>query len=146
LDTETQVDQEGQISLPLIGRVPVRSLTLDAARTEVVRRYDVRYLINPKVMLTVKTLAPRRYSVLGQVAKPGVFEMPSREKVTLLQAIAMAGGYTRYANQTDVRLRRLTESGEEVLRFDARAMASKAGKEVPILQDDDTITVGESTF
>lgn len=146
LDTETQVDQEGGITLPLIGRVPIRGLTIPAAQGEVVQRYDAKYLINPKVMLTLKTRAPRRYSVLGRVNKPGVFEMPSGERVTLLQAIAMAGGYARLADPTDVRLRRLTERGEEVLRFNAKSMASKSGNEVPLILDNDTVTVEDSTF
>jgi len=53
------------------------------------------YLVNPQVNLTVMEYSKRRFIVLGQVQRPGAYDMPDRDSVRLLQAIGMAGGYTR---------------------------------------------------
>jgi len=146
LNAVVQVDHEGGISLALIGRVAVLGLTLDAAQRLIAQRYDADYLVNPQVLLTVKQLAPRRFSVIGEVTRPGVFEIPAREKVNLLQAIAMAGGYTRLADSSKIRIRRVTEKGEEIIRLNGRTLAREAVEVVPVVMDNDTISVGLSFF
>ena len=90
VNTETRVDQEGGITVPLLGRVVVQGLTTEAARQLITTRLHAEYILNPRVTLTVKEFAPRRFSVMGEVSRPGFFEIPARQKINLLQAIAMA--------------------------------------------------------
>ena len=146
LNAAVRVNQEGVISLPLVGSIAVQGLTPEAAQQAVIKRYDTEYVINPQVMLTVKEFAPRRFSVGGEVVKPGVYEIPAREKVTLLQAIALAGGYTKLGDPTKVRIRRMTKQGEEILKFNAKALASDAADKIPEVLEDDNINVGVSLF
>ena len=146
LNTKTRVDEEWTLVLPLIGRVPVRGLTTELARKAISDRYEADYLNHPQVMVLVAEFAPRRFVMMGQVARPGVYEIPSSERLNLLQAIAMAGGYTKIADPTKVRIRRSTEKGEEILRFNAKALATGGGGEVPLVSSEDNITVGESAF
>ena len=146
LNSKTRVDEEGTVVLPLIGRVPVRSLTTELARKAISDRYEADYLHHPQVTVLVSEFAPRRFVMMGQVSRPGVYEIPSSERLNLLQAIAMAGGYTKIADPTKVRVRRSTEKGEEILRFNAKALAIGGGGEVPLISSDDNITVGESAF
>jgi polysaccharide export outer membrane protein len=84
--------------------------------------------------------------VLGQVNRPGSFEMPegSTGGIDLLEAIAMAGGYTRIAAPGRISVRRAMGNGEQVLKVDARKVA-KGGSAFRV-QSGDTITVGESIF
>lgn len=146
LNSVIRVNQEGVIALPLIGSVAVEGLTPDAAQLLVIQRYHAEFVVNPQVILTVKEFAPRRFSVMGEVARPGVFEIPAREKVNLLKAIALAGGYTRLADPTKIRIRRITDKGEEILKFNAKVLANEAVEMVPPILDDDNIIVGQSIF
>jgi polysaccharide export outer membrane protein len=146
LNTKTRVDEEGTLVLPLIGRVPVRGLTTESARKAISDRYEADYLNHPQVTVLVAEFAPRRFVMMGQVSRPGVYEIPSSERLNLLQAIAMAGGYTKIADPTKVRIRRSSEKGEEILRFNAKALATGGGGEVPLIAPEDNITVGESAF
>ena len=146
LNTKSRVDEEGTVVLPLIGRITVRGLTTEAARQGISDRYEADYLNHPQVTVLINEFAPRRFVMMGQVSRPGVYEIPSSERLNLLQAIAMAGGYTKIADPTKVRIRRASEKGEEVLRFNAKALAAGGGGEVPAVLAEDNITIGESAF
>lgn len=146
LNAEIRVDQEGGVELALIGRVRVVGLTVEAARQMVTAKYHADYVINPRLTLTLKEFAPRHFSVMGQVTKPGFFDIPARQKVNLLQAIAMAGGFTRLADMGKISVRRITAKGEEILKFNAKELSSEASKEIPIILNDDNINVGTSIF
>ena len=95
--------------------------------------------------LTVFEYGKRRFTVLGEVQKSGTFDMPEREKVTLLDAIAMAGGYTRIADPSKVTLKRKENGKETIVRLNAKKMA-KDNRETFEIQPGDVITVGESLF
>ncbi|HEX8281203.1 MAG TPA: SLBB domain-containing protein, partial [Chthoniobacterales bacterium] len=84
--------------------------------------------------------------VLGQVNRPGSYEMPegSPSGIDLLEAIAMAGGYTRIAAPERTSVRRQTDAGEQVLRVNGK-QAAKGGASFRVVPGD-TITIGESIF
>src|SRR5204863_2455678 len=104
------------------------------------------YLVNPQVTLTVIEYAKRRFTVLGQVQKPGTFEIPNEESVTMLQAIAMAGGYTRLANKANVTVTRMTGGRKVNFSLDVNE-ATKALDTKPFeILPEDTITVSERVF
>lgn len=148
LNARARVDEEGTVVLPLIGRVAIRGKTTEAARLLISDRYGADYLQHPQVTVLVSEFAPRRFVMMGQVSRPGVYEIPSSERLNLLQAIAMAGGYTKIADPSKVRIRRTSEKGEEILRVNAKALATGGGggSEIPLIFSDDNITVGESAF
>jgi len=146
LNARSRVDEEGTVVLPLIGRVAIRGKTTEAARQLISDRYEADYLQHPQVTVLVSDFAARRFVMMGQIARPGVYEIPSSERLNLLQAIAMAGGYTKIADPSKVRIRRSTEKGEEVLRVNAKALASGSGGEMPFVLPNDNITIGESAF
>lgn len=103
--------------------------------------------ILPNDTITVPEIVKKRFHVLGQVQKPGSFEIPNQENANLLQAIAMAGGYTRIADPGNVTVKRIQEDGKEVtLRLNAKVMAQDKDAEIFLIQHNDTITVGESMF
>jgi len=91
--------------------------------------------------------ARRRFSVIGQVNHPGSFEMPETSPggIDLMEAIAMAGGYTRIAAPERVSVRRHSANGDQIMRINAKRVERGQSANFRI-QDGDSITVGESIF
>ena len=104
------------------------------------------YLVNPQVTVTVFDYGKRRFAVLGEVQKAGTYDMPEREKITLLDAIAMAGGYTRIADPSKVTLKRKDGGKERIIRLNAKTMAKDDRIASFEIQPGDVITIGESLF
>ena len=143
LTSISRIGREGTITMPLLGSVKVVSNSLEKA-TAIIRDLLAKdYLVEPQVNLNVTEFAKRRFTVLGQVQRPSTYDMPPDETVSLLQAIAMAGGYTRIGNPRKITVQRTVGKDSQVLRLDAEAMAlDKRGKPFEILPDD-VIIVGE---
>jgi polysaccharide export outer membrane protein len=148
LRTMARLDSQGNVSLPLIGSVRVGGLTLAQATARVTELYARDYLVNPKVKVSLLGYARRRFTVLGQVNHPGSYQMPETSPggIDLMEAIAMAGGYTRIAapERTSVR-RHLANGGDQIMRVNAKRVERGQTANFRI-QDGDSITVGESIF
>jgi polysaccharide export outer membrane protein len=145
LRTAARVNSEGAVSLPLLGSVKLAGLTLNNAAARLTELYGRDYLVNPRVNVTLITYAKRRFTVLGQVNRPGSYEMPegSPSGIDLLEAIAIAGGYTRIAAPERISVKRR----DQVMRVDAKRIARRGGNEGGFrVEPGDTITVGESIF
>ena len=148
LRTNTRLNGEGNLSLPLLGSVHLAGMTLAQATSKITDLYGRDYLVNPKVNVTLIGYAKRRFTILGQVNRPGSYEMPegSQDGIDLLEAIAMAGGYTRIAAPERVSVRRRSDTGDdEVLRVDAKRLAKRGGESFQV-RPGDTVTVAESLF
>lgn len=146
LQTKARITQAGTITFPLIGEVKIGGMTPEGAAQSIRTLLAKDYLVNPQVSLTITEYSKRRFTVLGQVQKPGAYEMPDRDQVSLLQAIGTAGGYTRIADAGDIRVKR-TESGKDVIyKLNAKNIASGKDPNVFVVQTGDIITVGESVF
>src|SRR4051812_9742865 len=147
LKTAARLNSEGMVSLPLIGSVRLGGLTLTQATARVTELYAKDYLVHPKVNVSLLSYAKRRFTVLGQVNHPGSFEMPETSPggIDLLEAIAIAGGYTRIAAPERISVRRSTGKGDQMLRVDGKKLARGEGGGFKV-QSGDTITVGESIF
>jgi polysaccharide export outer membrane protein len=147
LDGVIRVSGDGNAIFPLIGAVPVMGKTVTDA-TEMIRaRYRDGYLVYPQVSLTVRTFAQKLFTVLGQVQKPGSYDMKGSDEITLLQAIGMAGGYTKIANPGRVTVKRLEGGGSErVIKLDAKRMARGDDSSSFYVKPGDIITVAESLF
>ena len=146
LKSTLRVSNEGTIAFPLIGVVPVGGLTPQGAAQAIRDRLAKGFLVNPQVSVTVMEFSKRRFTVLGEVQKPGSYDMPSQQEVTVLQAIGMAGGYTRIANPGKVMLMRNTDGGQKTFALDARRMARGTAESAFLVQPGDVITVAESRF
>src|SRR4029077_2656716 len=147
LKTTARLNSEGNASLPLLGSVHLAGLTLTQATARVTELYGRDYLVSPKVNVTLLGYARRRFTVLGQVNHPGSFEMPETSPggIDLMEAIALAGGYTRIAAPERVSVRRHSGNGEQILRINAKRVERGQAANFRV-QDGDSITVGESIF
>jgi protein involved in polysaccharide export with SLBB domain len=150
LRTNGRLNAEGNLSIPLLGSVHLSGLTLTQATARVTELYARDYLVNPKVNVMLVGYAKRRFTMLGQVNRPGSFEMPegSPTGIDLLEAVAMAGGYTRIAAPERITVRRHGATGDEIIKVDGKRLARGTGGTNSSfkVQPGDTITVGESIF
>src|SRR5438105_8044371 len=76
LRTNGRLNGEGNLSLPLLGSVHLGGLTLAQAASRITELYGRDYLVNPKVNITLVGYAKRRFTILGQINRPGNYEMP----------------------------------------------------------------------
>jgi protein involved in polysaccharide export with SLBB domain len=147
LRTSGRLNPEGNLSVPLLGSIHLAELTLTQAASKLTELYSRDYLVNPKVNVTLLSYARRRFTILGQVGKPGVIDMPdsSPQGIDLLEAIAMAGGYTRIAAPERITVRRQNAGGDQIFKVNAKRFTKGKGGGF-LVKPGDTITVGESIF
>ena len=146
LNTRLHIGKDGSTTFPLIGTIHTGGKTVEDVAAIIRDRLADGYLVNPQVTASVVEYTKHRFIVLGQVQKPGAYEIPSEGAVTLLQAIAMAGGYTRLANRSSVTVTRMISGKKTTSTFDAKRAASDAGSESFKILPEDTITVPERIF
>src|SRR5664279_3088579 len=146
LETKTAIDRDGLITLPLLGTVEVRNRTPEQATVLIRELYAKGYLVNPRVSLTVLEHAKLRFTVMGQVQRPGTYEFPADEPLNLLQGIAMAGGYTRMSSPSKVSLQRVQKGQPVIYPLNADQMSKDKQAKPFEIKPDDIITVGERIF
>lgn len=106
LSGEYTVWPTGTISYPLLGEVPMAGLTVREAQQSLIQKLSGRYLVNPNVL--VELISQKPIYVLGEVGKAG--EYPYRDGLTVMSAIALAGGFGPRASTGHVLIRRANES------------------------------------
>ncbi len=145
LTTQATIARDGTVQLPLIREVSLAGHTIRDAREMLRGLYDKQYLVNPQVFLTVIRYAQRKFTIMGQVARPGSYELQGGERMDLLEAIGLAGGFTRIADRGRVIIQRKENGEVKAIKANAKRMAD--GKLDPIeVQPGDVITVRESWF
>jgi polysaccharide export outer membrane protein len=134
-----RVNAAGYITLPLVGAVQVSGLTQQQAEAHIAAQYGEKYLQDPQVSVFIKEFTTERITIDGAVAKPGIY--PLVGQMTLLRALALAGGFGQIANASEVMLFRQGEKGErQVATFDVERI--RAGKDAdPPIRGDDLIVV-----
>jgi polysaccharide biosynthesis/export protein len=134
-----RVNAAGLITMPLIGSVVVAGLTAQEAENLIASRYREKYLQNPQVSVFIKEYTSEHITVEGAVIKPGIY--PLTGKLTLLRALALAGGFGQIANSSEVMLFRQDPNGKrQVAVFDVDEIRS--GKhEDPAIRGEDLIVV-----
>ncbi|HXF81477.1 MAG TPA: polysaccharide biosynthesis/export family protein [bacterium] len=129
---------DGTVSVPLAGIIHVAGLTVEQATRKIADALAV-YIRGPQVVVIVKEFRKVRISVLGQVMRPGTFEL--KPGATVLDALAAAGGLTEKASVTQARLVRA--SGETVpLRLDDLLLRQDMSRNLP-LGAGDTLMIPE---
>lgn len=148
------VTDSGEIEVPYIGRVSVGGKTCKQLASHVKRLLEKEYYYEATVLISLDSAGSRsvsrgRFYLSGQVLRPGPYELPADEALTVGKAIIRAGGFSQYANKKKVKLMRSGASKEklETTLLDMVAILEKgeAGKDV-VIQPDDTIIVDEKFF
>ena len=76
LRTNGRLNPEGNLNVPLLGSIHLAGLTPTQAASKLTELYSRDYLVNPKINVTLLSYGRRRFTILGQIGHPGIFEMP----------------------------------------------------------------------
>ncbi len=138
-----RLDETGFITHALLGRVKLEGLTVAETEQMMEERLADGYINNPNV--TVFVIEHSRFSILGEVRRPGTYEILGR--VSIIEAISMAGGFTPLANQKDVKIIRKSGGSEETLKIDATRIIGHGdlSEEVDV-RSNDVIVISKSFF
>jgi polysaccharide export outer membrane protein len=134
-----RVNAAGAVSLPLIGRVAIAGLTTQEAEDRIAAKYAEKYLQNPQVSIFVKEFTTERVTIEGAVSRPGIF--PLAGQMTLLRALAVAGGFGSIADSSKVMVYRVNDlKVRETFVYDVEKI--RAGEAAdPVIKGDDLIVV-----
>src|SRR3989338_2879921 len=114
------VSPDGSITFPYIGALKVKGMRLSEVRQEVEPRLADGYMNYPFVSVVLQGSRSRKFFVCGEVIKPGPY--PLEENTTILRAISMCGGFTKYGSSSHVKLLRpkTDQPGYETIRSEER--------------------------
>lgn len=118
LTGDYMVEPNGKISLPLVNEVDAAGFTTDELEAAIADKLSPEYLVNPQVSIEVTNY--RSIFVLGEVQQPGKYEYAPN--MTVLQAVAVAGGYTYRADEDGGEVTRHVKEGLSVFDVDEKAM------------------------
>jgi polysaccharide export outer membrane protein len=133
------VRPDGKFSFPLTGEVQAEGRSVSQVRDDITARLK-RYIAEPVVTVTVTEVTGNQIYVIGQVVKPGAFVMNPR--LTVLQALSLAGGGTPFAKLDDVQIVRGSGASQKLLPFHYSQVSSGKRLEQNItLESGDVIVV-----
>jgi polysaccharide export outer membrane protein len=138
LATTVVIRPDGRISLPLADEIMASGKTAAELQQEITAKLS-RYVNKPVVNVMVKQVNSLKISVLGEVRKPDVYRIKNR--VTVLDAIAMAGGFTDLARPNRVILLRNTPAGPQRIKINIRQLVAESDGKPIYLQTLDTVYV-----
>lgn len=142
LTTEIQVSATGEITYPLLGQLKVGGKTPAEVQDMIRDLLAADYLVNPSVIIKVINYRQRKVSVSGAVLQPRPVELPAEQEMTILEAITQAGGFSRTAKKSEIRLLR---RGEPERVFNEKQLIKQLeGEDIFFLKPDDIIIVAES--
>jgi protein involved in polysaccharide export with SLBB domain len=141
LDSQCRISKDGTINFPLLGVVAVAGKTTNEASSYLAALLDKDYLVRPQVTVSIVDFAKKEYTVMGRVERPGSFSI-DEDGVTIYQAIAAAGGFTRLANESRVIVLR----GDETIRLDCSQNSKDPTVKSFRVRVKDTIKVEERFF
>lgn len=147
LTTKARVTKDGFITFPLLGKVTAQGLTVRELEQELKTLLEKDYLVNAQVLVFIEKYNPRQVSVMGEVQRPGKYDIPPEKELTLMGAIAMAEGFTKDAEVNRVRVMRSEGAQKRTIEINTKDITDKGDKDKDIsLEPDDIVYVPESFF
>ncbi len=147
LKTKSRVNTNGEISFPLLGKVAVAGLTVQEVENYLKVTLEKDYLVKADTQVFIENYHVKQITVLGAVTKPGKYDMNTEKETTVLEAIAMAGGFTKVAGVNGTRIIRTKGDKETTLPIRITDITKKGMKEKDIvIEAGDIIFVPESFF
>jgi polysaccharide export outer membrane protein len=137
LSQSLQVRPDGKVTLPLVGDITAAGLTSIELRDQLATALR-EYVTNPVVTVIVVETVPPLVYVMGEVGNPG--SIPLTGPMSVLQALAMAGGFRDFADTKDIRVLRRTSRGVQTIAFNYKSAVKGEGNTV-MLQPGDTVIV-----
>ncbi len=144
LSRKARVSSNGNITFPLLGKIPVEGLTVAELEGKLTYLLEKDYLVNPQVSVFIEEYST--VSILGQVKESGKFEI--KGKLSVVELISMAGGFTKIAAKNNVKIMRKTRDGSRktfMVSVDDIINKGKEDEDIQ-LEPGDIVTVPESFF
>lgn len=139
---EVSISSESTITLPLIGTISLRGVTVRQAEEKIRALYDKDFLVNPQVTVIVTKYSDRSVNIVGSVKSAGRVQFPQERGLTIMEAISLAGGHDRLADLKRVKLTRKGETRE--INVDAIMKGnSREAQEAVTLEPGDVVFVPE---
>jgi len=133
------VRPDGKISIPLLHDITAAGLTPLQLRDKIAAAL-AEFMPNPEVSVSVMQVNSYRVSVLGEVQKPGVLQL--KAPTTVLEALALAGGFRDFASPSKIVIFRKDASGQtQKLRFNYNRAVGSAGEDNIALKSGDVVVV-----
>jgi polysaccharide export outer membrane protein len=133
------VRPDGRITIPVIGDMSAAGLRPDALQAAILKAAG-KYIADPNVAVVVRTINSRKVFVTGRVTTPGGHDL--RGPLTVLQAIALAGGVTEYADSKNITILRTKDGQTQTFKFNYKDVSK--GKKLEqniVLLPGDTVVV-----
>ena len=143
LDSSGQLDQNGSLSIPLIGSVRLQGLTTTAAEQLIESKLKDGYLVRPQVTVRISQRVVKTVAVVGEARQAGVFTLPGDRPLTLTEVIAMAGGPTDIADKKKITIKRGSTGKIQVVNL--KDILNGKAQDV-ILGSGDVINIPEGWF
>jgi len=147
LDITARITSSGEISFPLIGNIMASGLTVTELKLKIEELLRQDYLVNPQVQIFIEGSNAKQISVLGAVKKPGKYDMYPQRETTVLEAIAMAEGFSPTASINGTRIIRKDRDKEITIPIKVTDITKRGKKEKDLpLKPGDIVFVPESFF
>jgi polysaccharide export outer membrane protein len=146
MDRKVRINTDGTVSLPLIGAVAIGGLTLADAQASIEGKL-AQFLVSPQVSLFIEDYGNKTIFVMGEVAKPGSYPIPAESRMTVLEAISTAGGFTAIAAQDRARVLRYVNGASVTYTINTKEITQQDQKEKDmVLEPNDIVYVPQSFF
>lgn len=136
---EVIVRNDGKFSFPLLDDVRAENLTTMQVK-QIIEKGLNEYIDGPVVTVILKSPQSQKYYILGEIQKTGEYQIAKR--LTVLQAFALAGGFTEWASKKEIILLRVEQGKQKIIRINYKNIIK--GKELDqnvLVKPDDTIIV-----
>jgi len=145
LTTIVRVSGEQMITVPLIGPVNVKGLSISQVEDKISKLLADGYLVNPHVSIFIEEYRSRNVTILGQINKPGLYEL--REETTLLELLSTAGGVKDDAGGEAI-IKRIQNSDKkrlDIIKVDLRRLLEEGDTSLNVpLMDGDSVYISKA--
>lgn len=146
MNRTVRVSGNGTVTFPLAGNIKISDLTVPEAEALLAEKLS-EFLVKPQVTAFIKEYSNKQIYVLGEVKKPGSIQIPAERRLTILEAITLAGGFTDLAAQDRTKVLRGAGNTSQSIQVEVSRITKLGDKNADIyLEPNDTVYVPQSFF
>jgi polysaccharide biosynthesis/export protein len=145
-ETEVTVSPDGSITFPYIDMLFVKGMSLPEIQSQIREKLADGYMNYPVVLVSLKESRSRKFFVYGEVIKPGSYSI--QNNTTILQAISMAGGFTKFGASGRIKVLRPKDEteGYSTIKINFNALIKGEPEADIIIKPGDMVVVSAGVF
>lgn len=146
LKNESTVTPSGEVSVPYLGSINVKGKTITQIQRTIQNNLASGYLKYPVVVVSLLQSHSRNFTISGEVIRPGTY--PLGEDTTVLKAVSIAGGFTRFGSKSSVKVLRPRKDkpGYYNIKVDLKEALNGNAQADIVIQAGDIIVISEGLF